>query len=475
MTIEKDPLSFIVNKRQTSLKRHAEKRRIDFKEIYSANKDDELSKQASRCLDCGNPYCEWKCPLHNYIPNWLEQVTQGNYRQAYDLMYQTNPLPEVCGRVCPQDRLCEQACTINTGFGAVTIGDIEKNISDQAMKNNWRTDLSKIPHSDKKVAIVGAGPAGLACADQLARNGIKAIVYDQYPEIGGLLTFGIPGFKLEKDVIRKRRKYLQELGVKFKLNTSIGKELSFEQLRAEHDSIFLAMGTYTSVTTKIPNINSIGVIQALDYLIGNINQQEKFDMPNKTYHDLKDKDVIVLGGGDTAMDCVRTAIRQKAKSVSCVYRRDQLSMPGSPTEVKNAKEEGVNFLYNYSPVSVAIDPKSEVVTGLNVEKTVLNNDNKLEILENSETLLKADIIITAFGFRASPADWFDKNNIKLKNSGLIDTSFEKHNTNTQQTSTEGVFAGGDMVRGADLVVTAIADGIKAANEIIHYLSEKTSE
>jgi len=472
MSVKKDPLSFIVNNRQTPAKRVVEKRRVDFDEIYTVNDNDESSKQASRCLDCGNPYCEWKCPLHNYIPNWLEQVTEGNYQQAYELMYQTNPLPEICGRVCPQDRLCEQACTINTGFGAVTIGAIEKNISDQAMKNDWRPDLSKVPTSNKRVAIVGAGPAGLACADQLVRNGIKAVVYDRYPEIGGLLTFGIPAFKLEKIIIQKRRKYLQDLGVEFKLNTTVGKDISFEQLNAKHDSVFLAMGSYTSVTSTIPSIDSVGVIQALDYLIGNINHHEKFRMRSYVYHDLKGKNVIVLGGGDTAMDCVRTAIRQAAKSVTCVYRRDQLSMPGSQTEVTNAEEEGVNFLFNYSPTSVEIDKESKHVIGLNVEKTIQKVGNNLEIINDSQRLLSADIIITAFGFRASPAFWFEQNKIKLKSTGLIDTFQTDHDIGyEQQTSVAGIFAGGDMVRGADLVVTAIADGIKAANEIIDYLSE----
>lgn len=471
----RDPLNFLKHARRTPTKRQAAERKIDFREIYTSNKERNSSHQAARCLDCGNPYCEWKCPLHNYIPNWLEQVAEENYQQAAELMYETNPLPEVCGRVCPQDRLCEQACTINTSFGAVTIGAIEKNISDRALANKWRPDLTQVKSLNKKVAIVGAGPAGLACADQLARNGIKAVVYDQHPEIGGLLTFGIPGFKLEKDVMRKRREFLQDIGVEFKLNTTIGETVSFEQLQSQYDSVFLAMGTYTSVKASIPGIESDGVIKALDYLIGNINQQENYQMSNYPFYDLKDKNVIVIGGGDTAMDCVRSSVRQGAKSVSCVYRRDEESMPGSPREVANAKEEGVKFLFNFSPVSIKLNQSDSMIIGLNVEKTFQETNDltgKIELLteENSEQLLNADTIITAFGFRASPADWFENAGVNLKDNGLIDVSHHGSDY-SQQTSLEGVFAGGDMVRGADLVVTAIAEGIKAANEIMQFVSD----
>jgi len=476
--IERDPLNFLKHPRQMPHKRSSQNRRIDFKEIYTASETGDSSNQAARCLDCGNPYCEWKCPLHNYIPNWLEQVAQQNYQQAAELMYETNPLPEICGRVCPQDRLCEQACTLNTGFGAVTIGAIEKNITDQAIAKKWRPDLSQVPISSKKVAIVGAGPAGLACADQLARNGIKAVVYDRYPEIGGLLTFGIPGFKLEKEVMRKRRQFLEDIGVEFKLNTNVGKTLSFEQLQSSFDSVFLAMGTYTSVKANLPGIESSGVIKALDYLIGNVNQQQNYQMAEFPFYDLKDKTVIVIGGGDTAMDCVRTAIRQGAESVSCVYRRDQQSMPGSPREVANAQEEGIEFLFNLAPSSIAIDESTDQVIGLNVEKTFQQIDPesgsvKLQIEQDSEQLLKSDVVITAFGFKASPADWFSKSGIALKQSGLIEMrpseSFDRDYS--QQTSLDGVFAGGDMVRGADLVVTAIAEGIQAAYEIMDYIGD----
>ncbi|MCF6194420.1 MAG: FAD-dependent oxidoreductase [Kangiellaceae bacterium] len=489
------PLNFLELDRATPVKRTAKNRKIDFKEIYDNAKDVQLSNQAARCLDCGNPYCEWKCPLHNYIPNWLDLVANENYQQAGELMYETNPLPEICGRICPQDRLCEQACTINTGFGAVTIGAIEKNVTDKLMAKQWRPDLSQIIQSDKKVAVVGAGPAGLACADQLARNGIKVTVHDLYPEIGGLLTFGIPGFKLEKEVLVNRRKFLEDIGVQFKLNTMISdnsdvtpvqadrtQSISITELNREYDSVFLAMGTYTSVQSHLSGSDAKGVIKALDYLIGNVNKIEKYKMTEFIYHNVKDKNVIVIGGGDTAMDCVRTAIRQGAKSVSCVYRRDEVSMPGSPSEVKNAKDEGVNFLFNLSPASIKMDNAGQVI-GLTTFETKQIADtktgkSKLHIDETSEQLLHVDIIITAFGFKASPADWFEKSNIATKENGLVKTVSMEDQTDTppfsQQTSNSKIFAGGDMVRGADLVVTAIADGIKAANEIIEQLTAKSS-
>ncbi|MBV1910393.1 MAG: glutamate synthase subunit beta [Kangiellaceae bacterium] len=466
--IERDPLNFLELDRQMPDKRTASARKIDFKEIYQPDQGFHSANQAARCLDCGNPYCEWKCPLHNYIPNWLEFVAREKYDQAAELMYETNPLPEICGRVCPQDRLCEQACTINTGFGAVTIGAIEKNITDRSIEKKWRPTLPPLDSSQKPVAIIGAGPAGLACADQLARHGIKAIVYDKYPEIGGLLTFGIPGFKLEKEVIRKRRKFLEDIGVEFRLKTNVGVDIAFEEIQQQASAVFLAMGTYTSVQGEIPGSNSKNVIQALDYLVGNVNQLEEFNLNGFPYQDLNNKKVVVIGGGDTAMDCVRTAIRQGASEVSCVYRRDQESMPGSPREVQNAKEEGVKFKFNHSPVEIQTNSNGPQLAGLRVARTETTSTGKLEIIPNSEELIECDAVIIAFGFKPSPADWFSKFNIETDNKGLIKTIDSKPSESggSLRTSANGIYAGGDMVRGADLVVTAVAEGIKAAQEII---------
>ena len=443
-----DTLSFLKESRQLANKRASQARRSDFNEIYFQAEEESLQTQADRCLDCGNPYCEWKCPLHNFIPNWLEMVTKGQFEQAAELMHATNPLPEICGRVCPQDRLCEQACTLNTGFGAVTIGSIEKNIADFALDKNWRPDLSLVKATGHKVAIVGAGPAGLGCAELLVRNGVKAVVYDKYPEIGGLLTFGIPGFKLEKSILVKRRKFLQDIGVEFKLNTKVGADITIAQLELDYDAVFLAMGTYHSVDGDIKGKGGDNVIQALDYLIGNINQQQSYQMP-QDFYDLKNQDVIVLGGGDTAMDCVRSAIRQKAKSVSCVYRKDEQAMPGSRTEVQNAKEEGVQFIYNLQPLEIKAD-------GIICQRT---NFDPLKY-KDKQVSLKADTIILAFGFRANPASWLSNVQVETEDSGLIKT------TQALQTTNAKIYAGGDMVTGADLVVTAIAQGRDAAKSIL---------
>ena len=470
-----DPLAFLTSPRTENKKRSIAERRADFDEIYVKKAEAELNEQAARCLDCGNPYCEWKCPLHNYIPNWLELVKNNQLDAAAELMHQTNPLPEICGRVCPQDRLCEQACTLNTGFGAVNIGAIEKNVSDYALAKQWRPDLSDVESTNKTVAIVGAGPAGLGCAELLARNGVKPIVYDRYPEIGGLLTFGIPGFKLEKSVVKQRRKFLEDLGVEFHLNTEIGKDISFEEIQSKSDAVFLGMGCYKSVTGKLQGSESAGVIKALDYLIGNVNQQQSFGMDDYAYFDLKDKTVVVLGGGDTAMDCVRSAVRQDAKQVSCVYRRDKASMPGSPNEVKNATEEGVNFMFNKQPLEILADDNGQV-KGVKCATTRLmqvegESRSRFEVDESENQILEADVVILAFGFNASPADWFEKNKINTDQWGLIEVSEKvtSSEVKSQATSMEGVFAGGDMVRGADLVVTAIAEGRQAAREILEYL------
>ncbi|MFN6884314.1 FAD-dependent oxidoreductase, partial [Proteus mirabilis] len=315
--------------------------------IYEAFSAEQASAQADRCLDCGNPYCEWKCPVHNYIPNWLKLANEGRIIEAAELSHQTNSLPEICGRVCPQDRLCEGACTLNDEFGAVTIGNIERYINDTAFALGWRPSLSQVTMTDKKVAIIGAGPAGLACADVLIRQGVKPVVYDKHPEIGGLLTFGIPSFKLEKSLMVRRRELFSEMGITFCLNTEIGKDISLKTLIEQYDAVFLGLGTYQSLSGHFAHENAMGVYNALPYLIGNTRHLMGYaEDPQSPYIDLNKKHVMVLGGGDTAMDCVRTAIRQGATKVTCVYRRDENNMPGSKREVKNAKEEGGEFLFN---------------------------------------------------------------------------------------------------------------------------------
>ena len=345
----KNVLQFIENPRQDPKKAPAKERIKGFREIYEQFDFDSAAAQAGRCLACGNPYCEWKCPVHNYIPNWLQLIAEGNLEQAAELSNLTNSLPEICGRVCPQDRLCEGACTLNDGFGAVTIGSIEKYITDTALENGWKPDLSQVKKLDKRVAIVGAGPAGLGCADVLVRNGVTPVVFDRYPEAGGLLTFGIPSFKLEKEVIKRRCQLLQDMGVEFRLGVEIGKDKSMAELLAEFDAVFLGMGTYRYIKGGFPGEDMAGVYEALPYLISNTRNVLGLDQDENGFIDMKGKRVVVLGGGDTAMDCNRTAIRQGASSVICAYRRDEENMPGSKREVANAKEEGVEFLWNRQP------------------------------------------------------------------------------------------------------------------------------
>ena len=451
-------------------KKSIEERKISFVEIYGEYNQTEASNQAHRCLDCGNPYCEWKCPVHNYIPDWLKLVNEGNIIEAAELCHETNSLPEMCGRVCPQDRLCEGACTLNDGFGAVTIGSTEKYITDKAFEMGWQPDMTYRTWTDKKVAIIGAGPAGISCADVLTRSGVKSHVYDKHKEIGGLLTFGIPEFKLEKKVVKKRRNILEGMGVEFFLGKEIGKDIQFKELYQDYDAVFLGMGTYTSLEGGFKGESLINVYKALDYLISNTNKLLKIGKNYDNYINLRGKNVVVLGGGDTAMDCNRTALRQGAKSVKCLYRRDEKNMPGSKREVINAKEEGVEFEFNIQPIEI-LGNKS--VEGIKVVRTELGeadqNGRRIPVpIPGSETIIKADAVIVAFGFRASPADWFKDFNIGTKNNGLVLAAEEQKYK--FQTSNEKIFSGGDMVRGSDLVVTAIWEGREAAKSIIEFVS-----
>ncbi|WP_261843549.1 FAD-dependent oxidoreductase [Aliamphritea ceti] len=461
---------FVEVDREGPVKIAAAVRKQQFAEIYEPYQPKQASEQAHRCLECGNPYCEWKCPVHNYIPNWLKLVSEGNIIKAAELSHQTNSLPEVCGRVCPQDRLCEGACTLNDEFGAVTIGSVEKYITDTAFAMGWRPDMSKVPETYKKVAVIGAGPAGLACADILVRNGVTPVVFDRHPEIGGLLTFGIPEFKLDKDVMVRRREIFTEMGVEFRLNTEVGKDIQMQKLLDEYDAVFLGMGTYTYMKGGFPGEDLDGVHDALPFLISNVNRCLGFERSEEEYVGVAGKKVVVLGGGDTAMDCNRTSVRQGAEKVICAYRRDEANMPGSKREVENAREEGVEFMFNRQPVEVV--GENGKVVGVKVVTTALgepdeNGRRRPEVVAGSEEVIDADAVLVAFGFRPSPAPWFSDFGIELEQDGRICTSVNKQYA--FQTSNEKVFAGGDMVRGSDLVVTAIDEGRKAAEGILDFL------
>jgi glutamate synthase (NADPH/NADH) small chain len=445
-------------------------RKTQYVEIYEPYSSNQVEGQAHRCLECGNPYCEWKCPVHNFIPNWLKLVSEGNLFEAAELSHQTNTLPEVCGRVCPQDRLCEGACTLNDGFGAVTIGASEKYITDTALAMGWRPDLSAVVATGKKVAIIGAGPAGLGCADVLVRAGVKPVVFDRYPEIGGLLTFGIPEFKLEKEVMVRRREVFEGMGIEFRLNTEVGTDISLNELLDNYDAVFVGMGTYAYMRGNFSGENLPGVYEALPYLIGNVNHNLGFEQSSEDYVNLKGKRVVVLGGGDTAMDCLRTAIRQQAEAVICAYRRDEENMPGSRREVKNAREEGIQFLYNRQPVEIV--EYFGQACGVKMVQTELGEPDadgrrRPQPIPGSEEVLEADAVIIAFGFQPNPPEWLAEADVQTNEwDGVI---AEEEQQFKFQTTNPKIFAGGDMVRGSDLVVTAIWEGRQAAEGILDYL------
>ncbi len=446
-------------------------RKVKFDEIYEKQSLREAKEQSSRCLDCGNPYCEWKCPLHNYIPNWLKLVEEGEIEQAADLCHETNAFPEICGRICPQEKLCEGACTLNTGYEAVTIGQVEKFISDTALERGWKPKKITNNKLDIHVSIIGAGPAGLACAETLIRRGANCTVYDRYKEIGGLLTYGIPEFKLEKKVIKRRRKILEELGVKFVMEFDVDAK-NLHKIESKSDAIFLGLGVYESIKSNIEGDEKDGVVEALPYLIKNTEYLMDIDDPLKM--DFSDQKVVVLGGGDTAMDCVRTALRQKATSVTCVYRRDRENMPGSIKEVNHAMEEGVKFIFNAQPKRLVGNGS---IKQLEIIKTKLGNIDstgrrKPILIDGSEELLDIDKLVIAFGYSSSPQPFMEKEKINLEEDGLVSLTNQKYK---YQTSNPKYFAGGDMVIGSSLAVHAIAHGRDAAKEILGYISDKTGK
>jgi len=461
-------LQFLDVPRADPAKSPAEVRVKHFREIYAPFDAAGAAAQAGRCLACGNPFCEWKCPVHNYIPNWLKLLEEGNLFEAAELSHKTNSLPEMCGRICPQDRLCEGACTLNDGLGAVTIGAIEKYITDEALSKGWKPDMSHVRATGKRVAIVGAGPAGLGCADILVRSGVAPVVFDRHPRIGGLLTFGIPPFKLEKEVVEKRREIMQGMGVEFRLGTEVGSDVAFGALLEEYDAVFLGMGTYTPVKGGFAGEELPGVHAALPYLISNIHHELGFEGAAGALISMAGRRVVVLGGGDTAMDCNRTAVRQGAESVTCTYRRDEDNMPGSRRDYRNSREEGVEFLFNRQPIEIL---GSERVEGVKLVSTTLGSPDARgrrvpQPIPGSEQIVPADAVIIAFGFLPSPPEWLDAHGIRLHGNGRVRVSAGPH---AFQTTHPKVFAGGDMVRGSDLVVTAVFEGREAAKGILAQL------
>lgn len=459
-------LKFVTVERDMPKKRQASERREDFREIYAEYATQKATEQASRCSQCGVPYCQSHCPLHNNIPDWLKLTAEGRLKEAYEISQATNTFPEICGRICPQDRLCEGNCVIEqSGHGTVTIGSVEKYITDTAWEEGWVAPISPMTERPESVGVIGAGPGGLAAADRLRRAGVQVTVYDRYDRAGGLLTYGIPGFKLEKDVVLRRNEQLENGGVTFKLNCEVGQDISFDEIRSAHSAVLIATGVYDSRDLNAPGSGADGIVRAIDYLTA--SNRVSFGDKVPEYHsgelNAEGKRVVVIGGGDTAMDCVRTAIRQGAKSVKCLYRRDRLNMPGSQREVANAEEEGVEFVWLSAPKGFVGD----AVSGVKVQKMRLGNPDASgrqmpEEIEGADYLEDADLVIKALGFSAEdlPTLW-DQPELEVTRWGTVKADFRTHSTNL-----DGVYAVGDIVRGASLVVWAIRDGREAADAML---------
>jgi glutamate synthase (NADPH/NADH) small chain len=468
---EQRMLTFVTVPRGMPEKRPPDLRARDFGEIYAEYADAKASEQAGRCSQCGVPYCQSHCPLHNNIPDWLKLTAEGRLREAYEVAQATNTFPEICGRICPQDRLCEGNCVIEqSGHGTVTIGSVEKYITDTAWEKGWVQPIRPLAERGESVGIIGAGPAGLACADRLRRAGVQVTVYDRYDRAGGLMTYGIPGFKLEKPVVMQRIEQLRDGGVEFVSDCDVGQTISFDAIRGKHDAVLIATGVYKSRELDGEGAWADGIVRAIDYLTVSNRKGFGDDVPEYESGALNahGKRVVVIGGGDTAMDCVRTAIRQGAASVKCLYRRDKANMPGSQREVANAEEEGVDFVWLSAPLGFEGDP----VSGVRVQRMRLGAPDATgrqmpEVIPGADYVEPADLVVKALGFEPEdlPAMW-GVEALTVTRWGTIRTDFRTH-----ETSLPGVYAAGDIVRGASLVVWAIRDGREAADAILAYLTQ----